>query len=127
MFKRISNIVKEMVLGIFAVDLLIAVIGLIFVPQKVTFLLGLGMGFIVAVIMVFSMNYSIEKAMDFEGKGATAQCIKGYVFRTLFLVAGFIGSYFLGLWALAAFFFGVMSMKAAAYLQPFTQKFLHNQ
>ncbi len=127
MLKRISNIVKEMIFGIFAVDLLIAVIGLIFVPQKAVFLLGLLMGCIVAVTMVFSMNYSIEKAMDFEEKGATFQSVKGYIFRTVFLVAGFIGSCFIGLWTLLAFFLGVMSMKAAAYLQPYTKKFLHHK
>lgn len=125
MFKRISDIVKEMVLGIFAVDLLIAVIGLIFVPQKSAFSLGILMGFVVAVIMIFSMHHSIEKAMDFEEKGAAVQCVKGYGFRTLLVIAGFVASYFIGLWAMAGFFLGVMGMKAA-YLQPLTKKFLHH-
>ncbi len=126
MFRRISDIVKELVLGIFAVDLLIAVIGLVFVPQKAVFSLGVLMGFIVAVIMIFSMHSSIEKAMDFEGKGATFQCVKGYIFRTVFLIAGFVVAYLLGMWAVLAYFLGVMSIKAAAYLQPHTKKFLHH-
>ena len=126
MFRRISDIVKEMILGVLATDLLIAVIGLIFVPQKAAFSLGLLMGFIVAVIMIFSMYHSIEKAMDFEEKGAAFQCVKGYIFRTVFLVAGFIGAYFFGLWAVLSYFLGVMSIKAAAYLQPHTKKFLHH-
>lgn len=126
MFRRISDIVKEMILGIFATDLLIAVMGIIFVPQKAAFSLGLLMGFIVAVIMIFSMNSSIEKAMDFEGKGATFQCVKGYIFRTVFLIAGFVAAYFLGMWAVLSYFLGVMSIKVAAYLQPYTKKFLHH-
>jgi len=127
MLRRICNVVKEMILGIFAVDLLIAVIGLVFVPQKIVFLLGLLMGFIVAVLMIFSMNFSIEKAMDFEEKGAAFQCVKGYIFRTILLIAGFVASYFLGLWAMASYFLGVMGMKGAAYMQPYAKKFLHHE
>ncbi|MBQ9765908.1 MAG: hypothetical protein IJW18_06900 [Lachnospiraceae bacterium] len=124
--KQDNNIVKEMVLGILAVNLLVAIIGLIFVPQRVVFLIGLLMGLVVAVLMILSMKHSIEKAMDFGEKGAKLQTIKGYAFRTVLVVAGFVGAYFIGIWAMASFFLGVMSMKAAAYMQPYTKKFLHH-
>ena len=125
--RRISDIVKEMVAGILAVCLLVAVIGLIFVPQKVSFMIGLSIGFLVAVLMVFSMHESIGKAMDYEGGGITSQLLRGYAFRTAFMLAGLVAMCFIDLWALAAYFFGVMSMKLAAYLQPYTKKLLHHK
>lgn len=124
--KKISDIVKEMLLGIFATGACVAVIGLIFVPERLEFIIGLLLGLVVASLMIFSMNYSIDKALDYDEKGARIQCIKGYALRTILLIGGFIGTYYIGLWSMAAYFLGVMCMKAAAYLQPYTHKFLHH-
>lgn len=125
--RRNSDIVKEMLTGIFAVCLFIAVVGLIFVPQKVSFFIGLGTGFAVAVIMVFSMYESIGKALDYAENGMTGQLLSGYALRTAIMLAGLIGMCFLDLWALAAYFLGVMSLKTAAYMQPCTSKLLHHK
>lgn len=122
--KRISDIVKEMILGIIASGICIALIGLIFIPERINFLIGLVIGMAVAVLMIFSMNSSIEKSLDYDEKGAVIASIKGYVFRILLLAAGFVAVYFISWWSIGAYFLGVMCMKAAAYLQPRTKKFL---
>lgn len=126
MIKRISDIVKEMVIGIAAVTLVILLIGLIFVPQRLDFAAGLLGGMIMAVIMVCSMHRSIGRAMERDKTGATFVCVGGYIFRTVLLTGGLIGAYYIGIWSLAGFFLGVMSMKIAAYLQPYVKKRLHH-
>lgn len=126
MIKRISDIVKEMVIGIAAVTLVILLIGLIFIPQRLDFAIGLLGGMIMAVIMVCSMHRSIGRAMERDKTGATFVCVGGYIFRTVLLIGGLIGTYYIGIWSLAGFFLGVMSMKIAAYLQPYVKKILHH-
>ena len=124
--RKISDIVKEMLLGIFGTGICVAIIGIIFVPEKLDFIIGLALGLVVASMMIFSMNHSIGKALDYDEKGARIQCIKGYALRTILLIACFIGTYYIGLWSMVAYFLGVMCMKAAAYLQPYTKQFLHH-
>ena len=127
MIKRISDIVKEMVAGIIAVGLVVLLLGVIFVPDKLWFALGVLLGMAVAIVMVFIMHHSISKALDFaDSRAATITNIKGYAFRTVILIGGFIASYFMGIWSIAGYFLGVMSMKGAAYLQPCTKKILHH-
>ena len=124
--KKISDIVKEMILGILVSGVCVALIGLIFVPARIDFIIGLFLGMAVAILMIFSMNHSIEKALDYDEKGAQIQSIKGYILRMIFLIAGFVAVYFVGWWSVGAYFLGIMCMKAAAYLQPYTKKFLHH-
>lgn len=124
--KKISDIVKEMILGILVSGICIALIGIIFVPEKIDFIIGLLLGMVIAILMIFSMNHSIDKALDYDEKGAQIQSIKGYILRMIFLIAGFVVVYFIGWWSVGAYFLGIMCMKAAAYLQPYTKKFLHH-
>ena len=124
--RRISDTVKEMLAGILGTGLLIAVIGLIFVPERIEFLIGLVLGLLVAVLMLFSMNYSIEVALEYDEKGATAQYMKGFALRTLLFMIGFVGACFIGFWSMISYFIGAMCMKFAAYLQPYTRKLLRH-
>ena len=124
--KKISDVVKEMIVGILATGAVVALAGLIFVPEKLDFLLGILLGLAVAILMIFSMNHSIEKSLDYDERGAQLQCIKGYILRMIFLIAGIVAVYFIGMWSVLAYFLGIMCMKAAAYLQPYTKKFLHH-
>lgn len=124
--RKISDIVKEMLLGIFGTGICIAVIGLILVPEKLDFIIGLVLGLVVASLMIFLMNHFIEKALDYDERGAQIQSIKGYILRMIILIAGIVAVYFIGMWSVLAYFLGIMCMKAAAYLQPYTKKFLHH-
>lgn len=124
--KKISDTVKEMLVGILGVGFLIALIGLIFVPERLDFLAGLAIGMLIAILMLFSMNYSIELALDYGEKGAFAQYMKGFALRILLFMAGFVGACFIGFWSMTACFLGVMCIKLSAYLQPYTKKLLRH-
>lgn len=124
--KKISDTVKEMLAGILGAGFLIALIGLIFVPEKLEFLTGLAIGMVIAILMLFSMNYSIEVALEYDEKGAYAQYMKGFALRTLLFMVGFVGACFIGFWSMVACFLGAMCMKLSAYLQPYTKKLLRH-
>ena len=124
--KRISDTVKEMLVGILGAGLVLAIIGLIFVPERLAFLIGLALGLLVAVLMLFSMNYSIEVALEYDEKGAQTQYMKGFALRTLLFMVGFVGACFIGFWSMVSYFLGAMCMKIAAYLQPYTKKLLRH-
>ena len=115
--------IREVLLGM-AVYLLVASVPvLIFTNDKVKGEGGLLMGGAAAVLMLFSMKWSITKAMHMQ-KGHSPYLGFTSVARMLIVVAllGVIG--WTGWLNLVTTFIGLLSLKLATYMQPFTEKLI---
>ena len=125
--RNINQTVWELIIGIVLVNALLEVIGLIFVSQKGAYTIGLVLGMLMAIGMVFHMNISIEKAMDIGGEHAKGYMLKSYAIRTVVALAVIVCVGVLKFANLLSLLLGIMTLKVAAYLQPITHRFMESR
>lgn len=124
MLRRLNNVLPELILGILVYGVLAELIGVWFVSDKPAFTLGLVVGILTACGMAINMASVILDTMDgyvgesnarvrVAAKAALRYCVVAVIFMVM---AKFeIGNFY-------ASFIGVLGLKIAAYLQPFTHK-----
>lgn len=114
----------ELITGILIYGLLCQIIGLIFVEEKAAYSSGLWIGIMTAVAAALHMWHSLDVSLDYDENTASkkmqAQSIIRYV--VIVLIMGF--TMINGFTNPLAAFLGIMGLKVAAYLQPFTHKLL---
>ena len=125
--RNINQTVWELIIGIVFVNALLEVIGLIFVSQKGAYTIGLILGMVMAIGMVFHMNISIEKAMDIGGEHAKGYMLKSYAARTVVVLVVIVCVGVLKFADLLSLILGIMTLKVAAYLQPITHRFMESR
>lgn len=115
-------ILKELFVGILVFGLLCEFIGVWFVADKMGYCLGVLIGVILAAGMAAHMSWSLEKSLDLVQGEAEKQIRKYSVIRYFVIVVVFAVVMVTHLANPLAAFLGIMSLKVAAYLQPFTHK-----
>ena len=120
----VNRTLLELIFGIFFYGIICQVIGGLLVEDKLSYSSGLWIGIITAVAAAIHMLYSIERVLDFdEGtsqKKMQAQSIIRYAGIVIIMGIVMIN----GVTSPLAAFLGLMGLKVAAYLQPFTHKLL---
>ena len=122
--KKPDRTLLELSIGIAAWGVLCQLAGVWFVSDKGGYSLGLWMGTLLAAAAGVHMWWALDRALDFERDTAVKMMTKHNIIRyfvfvivmALIMVSGFANP-------LAAFL-GLMGLKVAAYLQPFTHKVL---
>jgi hypothetical protein len=124
MRKRFPIIVQELLLLMVLYGLLAEVVVLAAVKDRFFYSVGLIVGVVLAMGMCIHMQISLEDAIDMGEAGAQKHISKTYGFRTaaVFLIMGIM--YYFKIGSIITGFIGIMSLKVAAYLQPFTHKCL---
>lgn len=121
---RMSRTFWELALNCVTLGIIIEVV-CIFLPYSLLDLsIGLWLGVVIAIGMAVSMEISVNRSFERGEHGAVnymrSQSILRYVF--VVLAFGLVLVYDIG--NPLTCFAGVMTLKVAAYLQPFTHKFL---
>ncbi len=122
--KKPDRTLTELAVGIAAWGLLCQVTVVWFVADKAGYSLGLWMGVLLAAAAGVHMWWALDRALDYGRDAAVKMITKHNIIRyfvfvivmALIMVSGFANP-------LAAFL-GLMGLKVAAYLQPFTHKAL---
>ena len=123
MLRRINEALPELILGIILYGLAVELIGVWFVADKLRYSTGLLIGIALAAGMAVNMAIVLEDAVGLVGQNhAQAKIIAKSIFRYLIVVIVFFVMMKLKLGNLITAFLGVMGLKVAAYLQPFTHK-----
>ena len=124
MLRKLNDVLSELILGILVYGVIAELIGICFVADKLAYTIGLVIGVLMACGMAINMANVITDTMkgyagegdakaSVAGKAALRYCIVAVVF---IVMAKFeIGNFY-------AAFIGVLGLKVAAYLQPFTHK-----
>lgn len=126
MRKRFPLIVRELLFLVIVYGILTEIIVLIAVREWLFYSIGLITGIGLAIGMCIHMHISIEEAIDRGEAGAQKYISKAYGLRSIviFVVAGIMFYFKIG--SIISLFIGIMGLKVAAYLQPFTHKFFKN-
>ena len=116
MLRRLNDALPDLVLGIIVYGVLAELIGVWFVTDKVRYSTGLLIGISLAVGMAIHIAVVIRDAVEIYGEhGARNRVIAKSLLRYVVVVIVFFGNLF-------SAFIGVLGLKIAAYLTPFTHK-----
>lgn len=120
----INRTLIELLFGILVYGIICQITGVFFVNEKAAYSSGLWVGVITAAAAAVHMWWSIDRGLDYDENTASkkiqAQSIIRYV--GIVIIMGF--TMVNGITNPLAAFLGVMGLKVAAYLQPFTHKLL---
>ncbi len=125
MLKRINPVLPELILEVLLYGLIVQFTGVWFVEDKLRYSTGLWIGIAVAVLMVINMAVVILDTVELMAeKRASRKSAIFSAIRYILVVAAFAVTGIFHLGNLITMFLGVMGLKVAAYLQPFTHKFI---
>lgn len=125
--RRMSRTFWELSLNCMILGVLIEII-CIFLPFSLVKLsIGLWIGVAVSIAMAASIENSVTRSVEMGENGSVRYMRKQSILRYVFIIVGFglILVYDIG--NPLACFAGVMTLKVAAYLQPFTHKVLSKE
>lgn len=119
--KQINRALLELWIGILFVGLLCQFIGMWFADSKVLYSIALWMGIVLALVTVVHMYRTLDRALDL-GAGAQKAVMTANLIRYGCIVIVFVIVLLTDVLNPLITFMGLMSVKVAAYLQPFTHK-----
>lgn len=128
--EKMDETLKELMTGILLFVLVCLLIGVWFVPSAMKYILGLGIGWILAeaaaVHMYRSLCRNLEMNAGREG-AANAYSVKSSMIRYAVILVVFLAVCLTDFAYPLAVFLGIMGLKAGAYLQPYTRKYLFHK
>lgn len=119
--RKINRALLELCLGIVCVGILCQLVGMWFVQSKLLYSIALWLGILLAFITALHMYRTLDKALDF-GAEASKMVTKANLIRYGCIVIFFGIVLMTEVLNPLITFMGLMSLKVAAYLQPFTHK-----
>lgn len=123
MLRRINDVLPELIINIILYGLLVQVIGIWFVADKLRYTTGLWFGIAAAGGMAVHMAIVIRDSVDLMAeKQIRRRVVLFSLLRYIVVVLVFAAVMFFRLGNPIVMFIGVMGLKAAAYVQPFTHK-----
>lgn len=125
--RQLNSALPGLFLGICVSGILFELVFIWFVKEKWQFGLGLFLGVVMALLMAWHMAYTLDAAMNLGEEGAVKIMQKHYFLRygAVVLLCGIV--MVTGLANPLAVFLGIMTLKVAAYFEPFTHKFFYKE
>lgn len=127
MKEKIADVNKtliELLIGILLFGIICQIVGAVFVKELASYSSGLWIGIVTAMATAVHMYKSLDRALDLDAGSASkkiqVQSIIRYVFIVIIMGITMVNGYTNPL----AAFLGIMGLKVAAYLQPFTHKLI---
>lgn len=118
---------KELLTGISLFEILAVLVGIWFVDSPVKYVLGVLAGAVLAILAAIHMYWSIRKNLEVNmdnASAANAYSVKSSMIRYGVILIVFLFFCLTDIAYPLAVFLGIMGLKAGAYLQPFTHKYL---
>lgn len=113
----------ELWIGSVAFAFVVILASIWFVNDRIAFALGLGLGCLTSCYLAYHMARNIEKALDLEAGAERIMRISALL-RYGLVILVLIVSFYVPYTNPIATFIGLMGLKVAAYLQPFTHKII---
>ena len=119
--RRMNEALPGLVLGILGYGLVVFGAGILFVPDKRQFVVGLAVGLGCAVFMAVHIA-SVLNASVAYGESSVKLLAAKSVMRYLVVVAVFFGMTYFHLGDFITAFIGLMGLKVSAYIQQFKRR-----
>ena len=117
-----NETLKELIIGILFMSIIFQSSIVWFVEDKIGYSVGLWLGTAVAVFMAWHMWKTIDEVLDLGAGGAQKIMRKNSLIRYLVVTIVLVALMITKVANPLASFLGIMTLKVAAYLQPFTHK-----
>jgi len=117
-----NETLKELIIGILFMSIIFQSSIVWFVEDKIGYSVGLWLGTAVAVFMPWHMWKTIDEVLDLSVGGAQKVMRKNTLLRYLVVTLALVALMITKMANPLAAFLGIMTLKVAAYLQPFTHK-----
>ena len=124
---KMDETLKELLTGILLFEILAVIAGVWFVTSPVKYIVGLFAGMLLAMFSAIHMQWSISRNLEYNvgnENGANAYSVKHSMLRYAVILVVFLVFCVTEVAYPLAVFLGIMGLKAGAYLQPFTHKYL---
>ena len=112
----------ELLAGIVLAGIVFEIIGLIFVKDRLSHSIGMLIGVVMALAMATHMAFSLSNALDWDEEHAKSSMWKSNILRYVLVVVCFLLSAYFRIGNMVSCFFGIMTLKMAAYLQPYLHR-----
>ena len=125
--EKMDATLKELLVGILLFEIIAILIGVWFVEAPVKYVFGVLAGMILAIFSAIHMQWSISRNLEYnmgDENGANAYSVKNSMIRYAVILIVFLIFCLTDVAYPLAVFLGIMGLKAGAYLQPFTHKYL---
>lgn len=127
---KTDETLKELMVGISLFEILAVLVGIWFVDSSVKYILGVLAGAVLALLSAIHMYWSICKNLEInmdQESAANAYSVKSSMIRYGVILIVFLFFCLTDIAYPLAVFLGIMGLKAGAYLQPFTHKYLFHK
>lgn len=118
---RIDRTLLELVTGILVTGIL-GQAGAFFVERKLYYTLGWWSGILIAIFVAWHMWRTLDKGLDLGEAGAPKYLASANIIRYVIVAVAYIAVAVLDFGNPIATFFGILMLKVAAYIQPYTHK-----
>lgn len=118
---KIDRTLLELWTGIAAMGILGQAV-VFFVERKLYYTLGWWAGILISLFMAWHMWRTIDRGLELGEAGAPRYLTSANLIRYVIVAAAYIAVAVLDFGNPIAAFFGILMLKVAAYLQPFTHK-----
>ena len=125
--EKMDETLKELMTGILLFGMVCLAVGVWFVHSPLKYILGLLIGLALALLAAWHMHWSICRNMTVNAgnnSAANAYAVKNSMIRYGVILVVFLAVCLTDFAYPLAVFLGIMGLKAGAYLQPFTRKYL---
>ena len=112
----------ELLAGIVLVGIGFEFIGLIFVKDRLSHSIGMLIGVVMALAMATHMAFSLSNALDWDEEHAKSSMWKSNLLSYVLVVVCFLLSAYFRIGNMISCFFGIMTLKLSAYLQPYLHR-----
>ena len=112
----------ELLAGIVLAGIVFEIIGLIFVKDRLSHSIGMLIGVVMALAMATHMAFSLSNALDWDEEHAKSSMWKSNILRYVLVVVCFMLSAYFRIGNMVSCFFGIMTLKMSAYLQPYLHR-----
>ena len=117
--------VLELLLGIVLWGILFELGGLLIVKDRISYSIGMLCGVLIAVGMAIHMAYNLNNALDWDEENARRIARKGSMIRYMAVALITILIAYFKIGDILSCFLGIMTLKTAAYVQPYVHKLLN--
>lgn len=121
--RKWNRTLLELESGIILFGLVCQLAGVWFFEDKATYSSGLWLGILIAMWSAAHMSHVLERAFDGPEEDVTKRMSRGSVIRYVAIVLAYGAVVLSGAGNPVMAFIGIMGLKVAAYIQPFTHKF----
>ena len=119
---KINDTLLDLLIGILLWGILCQVIPIWFLSDKLKYSIGLWIGTITAGVVAYRMWWAIDQAVNTDRGGAEKMIRMHGIVRYILIVLVLGLVYYLNIGDVFSAFLGIIGLKVAVYIQPFTHK-----